>query len=113
MKTLYAVEEKYPHLGNAMLGIFFPGKLRNNEEIVWNHLAGDGEATKRAATYRDQGRWHNAEELEGQLMEALNKELGANHHLMLTSIANLASTYRNQGRKDIAEKLNVQVTDSW
>ena len=45
-------------------------------------------------------------------MEAFNEELGANHQLTLTSIANLASIYRNQGQQDVAQKLNVQVIDS-
>ena len=112
MRTLYAVEEKYPHSGNAMLGIFFPGKLGKNEKIVWDHLAGDGIDTKRVAKYRNQGRWHDAEKLETELMEAFNEELGANHHLTLTSKANLASIHRNQGQQDVAHKLNMQLIDS-
>jgi hypothetical protein len=49
-------------------------------------------------TYRNQGRWDVAEELNVQVMETSKKKLGADHPSTLTSIANLASTYRNQGR---------------
>ena len=96
MKTLYIVEEKYPHLGKAILDIFFPGKLYNDEEITWNHLAGDYENAKLAATYRDQEKWDNTEKLEEQLIKTLEKELGANSNFTLKSIENIALIYRNQ-----------------
>ena len=38
-----------------------------------------------ASTYRDQGRWDAAEELEVQAMEAFKKNLGANHPSTLIS----------------------------
>ncbi|KAF1807874.1 hypothetical protein P152DRAFT_383950, partial [Eremomyces bilateralis CBS 781.70] len=46
-----------------------------------------------ASTYRNQGRWKEAEELETS-----SRVLGAEHPDTLTSMANLASTYRKQGR---------------
>jgi hypothetical protein len=49
-----------------------------------------------ASTYRNQGRWKEAEELEVQVMETSLRVLGAEHPDTLTSIANLASTYKNQ-----------------
>ncbi|KIX00980.1 uncharacterized protein Z518_10046 [Rhinocladiella mackenziei CBS 650.93] len=49
-----------------------------------------------ASTYRNQGRWQDAEELEVQVMETRKRVLGAEHPDTLTSMANLASTYRNQ-----------------
>ncbi|KAF1814281.1 HET-domain-containing protein [Eremomyces bilateralis CBS 781.70] len=60
-----------------------------------------------ASTYRNQGRWDAAEELETR-----KTKLGADHPDTLTSIANLASTYRNQGRWDAAEELEVQVMET-
>jgi hypothetical protein len=36
MKSTYAVGKEYPRLGNAILGIFFPGKLSENEEKIGN-----------------------------------------------------------------------------
>jgi hypothetical protein len=45
-----------------------------------------------ASTYRNQGRWDAAEELEVQVMETCKKKLGADHPDTLTSIANLAFT---------------------
>jgi hypothetical protein len=51
-----------------------------------------------AATYRNQGRWKEAEELEVQVMQMCKKILGEEHPDTLTSMANLASTYKNKGR---------------
>ena len=51
-----------------------------------------------ASTYRDQGRWKEAEELDVQVTETEKRVLGQEHPSSLTSMANLASTYRNQGR---------------
>ena len=59
-----------------------------------------------AATYRNQGRWNEAEQLH---MEMRKKLLGAEHPDTLSSITNLAVTYRNQGRWNEAEQLEVQV----
>ncbi|KAK4442921.1 hypothetical protein QBC34DRAFT_488593 [Podospora aff. communis PSN243] len=38
MKTLLAVEEKYPGIGRSMLGEFFPGQLREDEIKMWAEL---------------------------------------------------------------------------
>ncbi|OHW96584.1 kinesin light chain [Colletotrichum incanum] len=72
-----------------------------------------------ALTYRNQGRWkeaeelevQEAEELEVQVMEISKRVLGEEHPNTLISIANLASTYRNQGRWKEAEELGVQVIE--
>uniref|UniRef100_A0A093VD80 Serine/threonine-protein phosphatase n=2 Tax=Talaromyces marneffei PM1 TaxID=1077442 RepID=A0A093VD80_TALMA len=61
-----------------------------------------------ASTYRNQGRWNEAEKLEVQVMETRKTVLGAEHPSTLTSMANLASTYRNQGRWNEVEKLEVE-----
>ncbi|KAK4220592.1 kinesin light chain [Podospora fimiseda] len=65
-----------------------------------------------ASTYRNQGRWEEAEMLFVQVMETRKTKLGAYHPYTLTSMANLASTYRNQGRLEEAEKLFVQVMET-
>lgn len=38
MNSLFAVEDKYPHVGRAMLQTFFPGKLRAAEQDRWDAL---------------------------------------------------------------------------
>jgi Tetratricopeptide repeat len=65
-----------------------------------------------ASTYRDQGRWTEAEKLEVQVMEIRKSILGLEHPDTLISMANLASTYLNQGRWTEAEKLEVQVMET-
>ena len=65
-----------------------------------------------ASTYRNKGRWDEAEELDVQVMETRKRVLGPEHPSTLTSMANLASTYRNKGRWDEAEELDVQVMET-
>ena len=62
-----------------------------------------------ASTYRIQGRWNEAENLEVQVMYMRKKLLGAEHPDTLMGMANLASTYRHQGRWNEAEQLDVEV----
>ncbi|KAK5710085.1 hypothetical protein LTR17_019198 [Elasticomyces elasticus] len=65
-----------------------------------------------ALTYRNQGRWEEAEELNVQVVEMSKQALGEDHPNTLTSMANLVLTYLNQGRWKEAEELNVQVVDT-
>jgi hypothetical protein len=51
-----------------------------------------------ASTYRNQGRWEEAEELDVQVMETRKTKLGADHPDTLTSMNNLAFTWKKQGR---------------
>ncbi|KAF6782180.1 TPR domain-containing protein, partial [Colletotrichum musicola] len=60
-----------------------------------------------ALTYRNQGRWKEAEELEVRVMETRNTVLGEEHPSTLMSMGNLAATFRNQGRWKEAEELEV------
>jgi len=46
-----------------------------------------------ATTYRNQGRWDKAEELDVQLMESRKRVLGQDHLDTLVSMDNLASTF--------------------
>jgi Tetratricopeptide repeat len=50
-----------------------------------------------ASTYKDQGRWMEAEKLDISVMEIRKRVLGEEHPDMLSSMANLASTYWDQG----------------
>src|SRR3954453_13056222 len=51
-----------------------------------------------ASTYRNQGRWEEAEKLEVQVMETRKTKLGANHPDTLTTMNNLAFTWKILGR---------------
>ena len=68
-----------------------------------------GSMANLASTYRNQGRWDEAEKLEVQVMKTSLRVLKEEHPSTLTSMANLALTYWNQGRWDEAEKLQMQV----
>jgi tetratricopeptide (TPR) repeat protein len=63
--------------------------------------------TNLALTYRNQGRWKEAEELFMQMIKIRKRMLGTEYPDTLTSIINLALTYRNQGRWKEAEELKV------
>ena len=63
-----------------------------------------------ALTYRNQGRWKEAEELLVQVMR--KRALREEYPDMLTSMANLALTYRNQGRWKEPEELEAQVMET-
>ncbi|KAI9777309.1 MAG: hypothetical protein M1816_004797 [Peltula sp. TS41687] len=65
-----------------------------------------------ASTYRNQGRWKEAEELQAKELETCSRVLGQQHLDTLTSMANLASIFRNQGRWKKAEELDVQVMET-
>ena len=61
-----------------------------------------------AATYQNQGRWNEAENLAVQVMEARKRVLGAEHPDILTSMVNLAIIYRYHRQWKEAEELEVQ-----
>jgi len=65
-----------------------------------------------ASTYRKQGLWDAAEELEAQVMETRTRVVGQEHPDTLASMDNLASTYRDQGRWKEAEELVVQMMET-
>ncbi|KAI0615824.1 TPR-12 multi-domain protein, partial [Pyrenophora tritici-repentis] len=58
-----------------------------------------------AATYRNQGRWKEAEELQVQVLQTSKRVLTDEHPDTLSSMNNLALTYWNQGRWKEAEEL--------
>jgi hypothetical protein len=62
----------------------------------------------KSTTYRNQGRWDQAEELEVQVMETSKRVLGAEHPSTLTSMNNLAFTWQGTGRETGALRLMQQ-----
>ncbi len=60
---------------------------------------------KLASTYRNQGCWKEAEDLEVQVMETRKRVLGAEHPDTLTSMNNLACIWKRQGQDKEALKL--------
>ena len=51
-----------------------------------------------ASTYRNQGRWTEAEKMDVEVMEAARQVLGKERPDTLSSMANLAFTTQGQGR---------------
>jgi hypothetical protein len=68
----------------AQLGADHPNTLRSMANL--------------ASTYRNQGRWDEAEKLEVQVTETRKAKLKVDHPDTLTGMANLASTLWNRGR---------------
>jgi hypothetical protein len=58
-----------------------------------------------ASTYRNQGRWDDAEKLEVQVMETSKTKLGVDHPATLTSMNNLAFTLKGNGKEIEAIRL--------
>ncbi|KAF2464493.1 putative kinesin [Lindgomyces ingoldianus] len=58
-----------------------------------------------ASTYRNQGRWEEAESLEVQVMETSKSKLGVDHPSTLTTMNNLAFTFKGKGDKGKAIRL--------
>ncbi|KAJ2892346.1 kinesin light chain [Zalerion maritima] len=58
-----------------------------------------------ASTYRNQGRWKEAEDLFVQVMETRKRVLGAEHPDRLTSMSNLAFTWHSLDRTEEAISL--------
>lgn len=65
-----------------------------------------------APTYRNQGQWKEAEELEAQVIETGKGVLKEEHPDTLTSTANPGPTYGNQGRLKEAEELSLKVIET-
>lgn len=62
-----------------------------------------------AFTYQAQGRFEEAEQLQGQVLEVSKGVLGVEHPDTLRSMNNLAVVYQEQRRWDLGEKLHTQV----
>ncbi|KAL2062087.1 hypothetical protein VTL71DRAFT_6353 [Oculimacula yallundae] len=65
-----------------------------------------------AVIYRNQGRWKEAEDLGVAVIETRKRVLGQEHPHTLTSIANLASIYWHQGLWKAAEELDITVIET-
>jgi hypothetical protein len=55
-----------------------------------------------ASTYRNQGRWKEAEQLQAKELEICKRVLGVDHPDTLISMANLALIFRGQGQDEEA-----------
>jgi hypothetical protein len=58
-----------------------------------------------ALTYRNQGRWKEAEDLDVQVMETSLRVLGQEHPDTLSSMNNLAFTWKGTGKETEAVRL--------
>ncbi|CZR61670.1 uncharacterized protein PAC_11567 [Phialocephala subalpina] len=88
------------------------GNISDFEEAIRRHPDTLRSKANLASTYRKQGRWEEAGELDVQLIETSKSVFGKDHPDTLRSIANLASTLWSRGRLEEAERLNVQVMES-
>jgi hypothetical protein len=64
-----------------------------------------------ASTYRNQGRWSEAEELQTTELEICSRVLGQEHPDTLISMANLAFIWKGHGRDTDALKLMKQCAE--
>ena len=64
-----------------------------------------------ASTFRHQGRWNDAEDLELRVLETAIRVLGEEHPFTLIVRNNLVTTYCCQGRWEQAEMLGLQVME--
>ncbi|KAK5673906.1 hypothetical protein LTS10_013321 [Elasticomyces elasticus] len=76
--------------------LFFAARTWCREKLGEEHVDTLRAMANLASTYRNQGRWKEAEELEVKVVDARSRVLGEEHHT-LSAITNLASTYRIQG----------------
>ncbi|CAI7580765.1 unnamed protein product, partial [Penicillium glandicola] len=60
------------------------------------------------STFRNQGRWEEAEQLDVQVMETRKTKLGVYHPDTLTSMANLAHTLRSSKQYTAAMQLMAE-----
>lgn len=70
MKTLFAVEGKYPRLGKSLLDTFFPGKLRPDEYQKWEEFerkAIKAEREEKLAELKGEGKLEEADKLEEKM----------------------------------------------
>ncbi|KAH8675241.1 hypothetical protein BX600DRAFT_431834 [Xylariales sp. PMI_506] len=98
VSTAAASEEVLLETRKTKLGVDHPDTLTSMDNL--------------ALTYRKQGRFEEAEQLNVQVLETRKTKFGVDHPDTLTSMNNLASTYRKQGRFEEAEQLNVQVLET-
>jgi tetratricopeptide (TPR) repeat protein len=64
-----------------------------------------------AATYHQQGRSDQAEEIFVNILELRKEVLDEKHPDTIKSMASLAAIYHQQGRSDKAEKIEINVIE--
>ncbi|KIX03666.1 uncharacterized protein Z518_07219 [Rhinocladiella mackenziei CBS 650.93] len=111
----------YNNLGEAFnlkgdlpaVEVYLQKALKGRKEILGaEHPSTLTNMANLASTYRNQGRWKEAEELNVQVTEMRKRVLGEEHPDTLTSVSNLASMFWDQGRWKEAEELEVQVMET-
>ena len=89
---------KMVELSSRVLGQEHPGTLTSLANL--------------ASTYRHQGRWNEAENLESQVLVTAIRVLGEEHPFTLSIRTSLVETYCCQGRFKEAEILGVQLIET-
>ena len=84
--------------GKKVLGEEHPGTLTSIANLV--------------STYRNQGRWKEAELLEVQVMEMKKRAVGDEHPDTLRIMGNLTTASRNESRWEEAEELEGQMMET-
>jgi hypothetical protein len=82
--------------------------VRNRNVALVTRLNTLASIANLASTYRNQGRWTEAEKIEVQVMEMSRRVLGEEHPDTLTTVSNLAFTMKEQGRATEAIKLMAE-----
>jgi hypothetical protein len=62
-----------------------------------------------AISYRDQGRWEEAEQLDVQVMETRKEMLGEDHPDTLRSMSSLALTYQNRRLRNLPLFISILI----
>ena len=110
MAVCLTLEERYNEASNA-----FSLLVKTLQQVLGEeHPTTLDNMGNLAATYRDQGRWKDAEILFFQVLEGKTRVLGdKDHPSVLTTRDNLAITYYMQGRWKEAEELQMQVLETY
>jgi len=86
--------------------VYLESTLKGQKEILGaEHTDTLTSMANLASTYRNQGRWKEAEVLDIQVMETSLRVLGEEHPSTLSSMANLAYTLKDQNHDDEAFQL--------
>ncbi|EXU95839.1 kinesin light chain-like protein [Metarhizium robertsii] len=103
------LEMQVAEISRTVLGKDHPDTLISMANLVSIYL--DRGRVNEAEKLQTEGRFSEAEALEVEAMETRKQQLGPEHPLMLSSMANLSLTYYYQGRWKEAEALGKEVLE--
>ena len=109
--NLSGVDEKYRNILSEFLLVLAQRRYDDSKILPIEHEERLAAMSSLASSYRNQGRWTEAEKLEVQVMETRKRVLGEEHPSTLTSMNNLAHTYKVMDRHDEAVELMTIVVD--